>query len=456
MTARGAMAARGTADDRHGARLVTAVILCGTLVGPLNSTMIAVALPQMAHELGVSTSAMSWLVTSYLIATAALQPVAGKLGDRLGRRPVLLTGFAVFFLASGLAMFAPSLPLLVVCRVVQGAAGSLIAPNAIALLRAVAPPDQTGRAFGVVAAVLPLAAAVGPVLGGGLLALGSWPAIFAVNLPLTGAALILGWWVIPRDVQRSRTSRFDVVGAVWLCALLVAVTLLLDHGPPGASLLIASVVLAAASAAFIGYELRSADPVLQPRLFARRSFAASAAGIALSNLAFYVTLLALPQLLHGRGLGELAIGLVVGALTIASSPVAILGGRMADKAGPRLPAMTGLAVTTAGLLALAVGADAWPPAVIAVCLAVLGAGAGMCMTPFQVASLHGIPKADSGVATGVFFASRYLGSIIGSSLLAGPLDPARIGGFPPLFAVLVAVAALGVAASALLPGRAQE
>lgn len=434
-------------------RLVTAVILCGTVVGPLNSTMIAVALPRMAGDFGVSTDAMSWLVTSYLIATATLQPVAGKLGDRFGRRPILLTGFALFLIACALAMIAPNLPLLIICRVIQGAAGSLVSPNAMALIRAVAPPDRVGQTFGLLGAVLPLAAAVGPILGGGLLVLGSWQAIFAVNLPFTTAALVLGWWVIPRRTERSRTARFDGIGAVWLCAVLVGGTVLLDRGPHGAASAVAWMLVAGFTTGFVSYEARHRDPVIQPKLFTQRSFAASAAGIALSNMAFYVTLLAVPQLLHRRGLGELGIGLVVGALTVASSPIALLGGRMADRIGPRLPAMLGVTITAAGLIALSFGANNWPLLGLAALLAVLGSGIGLSMTPFQVGALHKVAGADTGVATGVFFASRYLGSIVGSSLLAGPLAPTRPGGFPLLFGVLAAITGLAVASSALLPGR---
>lgn len=432
-------------------RLIVAVVLCGTVVGPLNSTMIAVALPGMAEHFAVSSAAMSWLVTAYLIATAALQPVAGKLGDRLGRRPIMLLGFALAFVSSATAAFAPALWMLILCRVGQAVAGALVAPNAMALMRATAPPDRVGRAFGIVGAVMPLAAAVGPVVGGGLVALGSWPAIFVVNLPLTGAALLLGWWVIPRGTDRGNAPRFDLLGGVWLSALLIGLTLTLDLGPSGGTAILAWVALAAAAGAFVLYESGLKDPVLQPRLFTVRSFAAASTGIALSNLAFYVTLLALPLLLHGEGRTELTIGLVVGALTVASAPVAVLGGRLVDRVGPRRPATVGLGLMTAGLLLLAVGVTSWPPAALAASLAVLGAGVGLSMTPFQLGALHDIADSDTGTATGVFFASRYLGSILGSALLAGPLEPSAPDGFVVLFVVLVAVAVLGALVSLLLP-----
>jgi EmrB/QacA subfamily drug resistance transporter len=436
---------------------ITAVVLCGAALGPLNSTMIAVALPPMAADLRVDASTMSWLVTAYLITMAALQPVAGKLGDRLGPRPVLLAGYALFLLASAVAAFVHSLPLLVACRVVQAVAGALLAPTGLALLRRTAPPDRLGRAFGVVGAVLPLAAAVGPVLGGVLVELGGWPAIFLVNLPVTLFALVLGWWVVPHADHRGVTAgfdaRFDVLGAGWLCALLIGLTVLLDTAPGGAVLVVACVVLAVATWAFVRHERRHPDAVLPPRLFTRRTFVAAAAGIGLANLAFYVTLLAVPLLLHDRGIDGAQAGLVLGALTLASSPLSMLGGRLADRVGLRLPAVVGLALVLAGLVPLLLDPSGLPLPLLVVALGVMGAGVGLSMPPFQLGALHDVAQHDTGMATGVFSTSRYLGSVAGASLLAGPLAPTSAGAETLLFAVLAVAAAAGVAAAAVLPGR---
>lgn len=433
---------------------VTAVVLCGAVLGPLNSTMIAVALPPMALDLDVDASTMSWLVTAYLIAMAALQPVAGKLGDRLGPRPVMLTGYALFFVASALAPLVHSVALLVACRVVQAVAAALLTPTGFALLRQVAPPDRLGRAFGVIGAVLPLAAAVGPVLGGVLVEVGGWPAIFLVNLPVALFALVLGWSVVPREAQQgSASGGFDIVGAAWLCALLVGLTLVLDTAPGGAVLAVSCVVLAVAAWAFVRHQRRHPDAVLPPQLFTRRSFVAAAAGIGLANLAFYVTLLAVPQLLHTRGIDGAQAGLVLGALTLASSPLALLGGRLADRAGLRLPAVIGLALLLVGLVPLVLDPTGLPLALLVACLGVMGAGVGLSMPAFQLGALHGVAQRDTGMATGVFFTSRYLGSIVGTSLLAGPLALASPGADTVLFAVLAGTAAVGVAVSAALPRR---
>lgn len=440
--------------DQRGGRAVITVVLCGTVVGPLNSTMIAVALPRMASNLHVDSATMSWLVTAYLIAMAALQPVAGKLGDRLGRRPVLLGGYALFGVASTVAAFVGSLPVLILCRVVQAAAGALVMPTGMALLREAVTAERLGRTLGLFGAVMPLAAAVGPVLGGVLVQFGGWQAIFLVNIPITLFTFVLGWYVIPRRPGRAGQQRFDLAGAGWLCALLVGLAALLDLTPGGLVLPVSCVALVVATVAFVRYELRHPDAVLQPRLFTRLPFVAATGGIALANLAFYVTLLAVPMLLHQHGVSSGTTGLVLGALTLAGSPAALAGGRLADRIGLRWPAVAGLALILAGLLPLVFVPMQLPLPLLAVSLAVAGAGVGLAMPPFQLGAVRSVAERDTGVATGVFFTSRYLGSIAGTSLLAGPLAPSAGGAFSTLFAVLAAVAAAGVIVSAALPGRA--
>jgi predicted MFS family arabinose efflux permease len=210
-------------------------------------------------------------------------------------------------------------------------------------------------------------------------------------------------------------------------------------------------------AILVAVELRRADPVLQPRLFAGGAFGPAAAGVALSNLAMYVTLLALPVLLARRaGFDGAASGLALAAMSFASLVVTPLGGRLADRAGPRLPAVGGLAALAAALAPLAL----WPAAIgggaIALCLAAAGAGLGLASSSLQVAAMAAVEPGSAGVAAGVYSTSRYAGSIAGTALLAGPLAPAAHGtaGFGTLFAVLVAAAGASAAAAALLPGRA--
>jgi MFS family permease len=189
--------ARFIAPSREG--LLLATVALGAVLAPLNSTMIAVALPGITDDLVAGAAATSWLVTAYLIAMASLQPVAGRLGDRLGRRRLILGGSIGFGLASLGATVAPNLPLLILCRVAQAVSGAVVLPNGDALLREIVPDERRASRFGMIGSAIGLAAAVGPPLGGILVSTAGWRAMFAVNLLLVIPALILGWRAIPRD-----------------------------------------------------------------------------------------------------------------------------------------------------------------------------------------------------------------------------------------------------------------
>ena len=432
--------------------VVWTVALAGLLV-PLNSTMIAVALPRLETDLDASARSVTWLVTGYLLAMASLQPVAGKLGDRVGRRPLMLGGLVWFGLASVGAAAADGLAMLVVFRLQQAVAGALLMPNATALVREVVPVERLGRSLGRAGAAIALGAAAGPPLGGLLLALGGWRSIFLVNVPLVLGALALGLWALPRAARSSRgAAAFDRLGAVLLCATLVAGAWSLNGAglsPRAASALATGAVVALAL--LVRIELRRPDPVLQPRLFARRAFSAAAAGVALSNLAMYVALLALPALLARRaGFTGATTGLLLATMSVASLVVTPLGGRLVDRAGSRAPAAAGLALLAAALVPLALRPDEIGAAAIAGCLLAAGAGTGLASSALQVAAVSAVGVGDSGVAAGVFSTSRYAGSIVGAALLGGPLAPAAHG-FGVLFAVLVMAAAASAGVALLLP-----
>jgi MFS family permease len=221
------------------------------------------------------------------------------------------------------------------------------------------------------------------------------------------------------------------------------------------------VLVAAGAAAVVGLgvvllrrELRHPDPVLQPRFFANRAFAAANAAVALSNLAMYSTLLTIPLVLARRdGWTEIKTGLVLTSLSAASAFLSPRGGRLADRIGRRTPAVFGLALFTLGLLPLALTAGEPPLLVMLGGLALAGAGLGLSSAAVQTAALEAVGMSRAGVAAGVYSTSRYLGSIVGSSVLAGLLGSSRTGGnFGAVF-VMVAVAAVASALAVCgLPG----
>jgi len=442
-------------------RAVALTVALGTTLAPLNSTMIAVALPHIMREFNADMAGAGWLVTAYLIAMASLQPVAGKLGDRLGRRPLILGGIAYFGIASLGAATASSLAALLFFRVQQAIAGAIALPNGAALVREVAPVDRRASRFGQVGAAIALAAAAGPPLGGLLVQTAGWRAIFHVNLLIILPTLLLGWRAIPARPGRGAAHPFDLRGAFLLSALLVGAAYLLTRGPRDNPALAPALGLALAivAALFLRRELRHPDPVLQPRFFGRRSFAAANAAVALSNLAMYSTLLAIPILLSRQaGWTSAQVGLVLAAMSggmVVFSPV---GGRLADRFGRRWPTVAGLSLLTLGLLPLALAGGGVSTGALLGGLGLAGAGLGLSSAGLQTAAIEAVEARESGVASGVFSTSRYLGSIVGSSVLAGMLGPARNGvaGFGAAFLMAVATASLSVLAACGLRDKSER
>ena len=433
--------------------LVTAAL--GTMLMPLNSTMVAVALPNIVDDLDVSIASTAWLVSGYLIAQASLQALSGKLGDRFGRRPLILYGLASFGVVSLGAAIAPSLAVLMIFRVLQAVTGALVFPNALGLLRETLPESRRGRAFGTLGSAIGLAAAAGPPLGGALVGIGGWRAIFLVNVPWIAVALWFAVRTVPHRGPSAARGRFDTAGAVALSALLAGTAWLLNPGGADVRVVaIAAAVIAGLMVAFVRYELRRDDPVLQPRFLRVRAFAAATASVGLSNLALYGTLLAVPVLLsHREGWSDAEIGLAIAAMSLPMAVMSPIGGRISDRVGRRFAAVTGLAVLTAALVPLALaGATIAAPLLIG-SLALAGAGLGLSNAPVQTASVEALDARDAGVAAGIFSTGRYLGGIAAASLVA-VLASATADRYGLLFAVEAVAALLSTICATALPGRA--
>jgi multidrug resistance protein len=392
------MRASSASSDRA---VLAAVALSGTLL-PLNSTMLAVALPDIASGTGGGVAASSWLVTSYVVAMATLGPFAGRLGDRVGRRRVLLWGLFAFAASSAAAGLAPSLELLVAARLGQAIAGSLVFPNAIALLRDALPQGRRAAAFGLLGSAVGVAAAIGPALGGVLVGAFGWRAIFLVNVPVVAAAVVLSLRSLPSAASASALASSAGAVARW------------DWAQP----------------------LRI--PV----------FGAATAAVGLSNLAMYGTLLAVPVVLAGRPAWSPAdAGLALAMLSVAMIAVAPIGGRLADRRGHRLPATAGLALLTVAGAALAVMGSAPSAIGLAGALLLAGVGLGLANAALQTAAIESVDPRHAGVAAGLFSTGRYAGSVVSALLLAALLGHGVSDA--GLFFAITAVAAGGSALLAL-------
>ncbi|MBF6599798.1 MAG: MFS transporter [Dehalococcoidia bacterium] len=409
-----------------GVALLLALSALGAVIAPLNSTMIAVALPEIRREFGLSHALAGWLISGYLIAMAVTQPVGGSLGDQVGRERVLrwgLVGCLVFSLG---AMAAPTFAVLVSFRIAQAVAAAVLIPNGIALLRTAAPPEQLGRLYGINGSILSAAAAGGPLLGAGALALGSWRLIFLLNVPLVLLTLLLLARLRLPDMPRTTGATLDGIGSLLFVALLTAVTLQLSSLRDGASVATVAgwIVTLAIGVLFVLRQRTTTRPAVEWALFRSRSYGAATGWILLTNLTMYTVLLMVPFFIRDvQGKSTQLSGLLLGAMSVLVALASPLGGRLSDVLGRRPLMLAGAAVALAGSLALLASLRTDTPApLLAACLGVLGVGLGLGTGPAISAALEAAPVAAAGAASGTSSMMRYTGSIVGAGLLAGVLS----------------------------------
>ncbi|MDP9245461.1 MAG: MFS transporter [Chloroflexota bacterium] len=424
---------------------VLAVAL-GNLLVPLNSTMIVVALPLIGRDLGADHATLAWLVTSYLIAMASLQPIAGRLGDRFGRRRLMLGALMYFIVASVGAALAPNLLVLVLFRLQQAIAAAAVVPNSLALLRGRSVDGKAGAYFGISGATTSIGAAIGPLLGGVLSAI-DWRLIFLVNLPLAGLALFMAWRSLPAGDPPRRTAHPDIAGAVALGALLSLAAWTLTEAGASAALLTIG-LLAVVSVGTIGlfrYESRHADPALPPFLFGIRAFTTANLTIALSNLALYGTFLAVPVILAGSGPdATIRGGIALSAQSVAMILLSPVSGALVDRVGARWPTALGGALIALGLAILGISGRASDFGMLLVCLPITGAGVALTFPATRIAALDAVPARYAALASGVTSSSRYFGGIIGALVAGLALVEATEAAGARLFLIL-AGAGLGAA-----------
>jgi EmrB/QacA subfamily drug resistance transporter len=421
-------------------------VALGNLLVPLNSTMIVVALPPIGRDLGADRVALAWLVTSYLIAMASLQPIAGRLGDRFGRRRFMLGALVYFIVASVGAALAPNLLVLVAFRLQQAIAAASVVPNSLALLRGSSVDGKAGAYFGISGATTSIGAAIGPLLGGVLSAI-DWRLIFLVNLPLAGFALFIAWRSLPAGDPPRRSAPPDVAGAIALGVLLsIAAWTLTEAGaaPPAITIALFA-ALALGAVLFVRYESGHADPALPPFLFTNRGFTNANLTIAFSNLALYGTFLAVPVILAGSGPdATIRGGLAISAQSVAMIVLSPVSGALVDRVGARWPTALGGLLIAAGLAILGVSGHASDFTVLLLCLPITGAGVALTFPATRIAALDAVPASYAALASGVTSSSRYFGGMIGALIAGLALVDASEAAAGRLFLIL---AASGVAAA---------
>ncbi|GHJ37734.1 MFS transporter [Streptomyces sp. TS71-3] len=406
--------------------LVLAICCMSLLIVSLDNTVLNVALPSLQRELHASVAGLQWTIDAYTLVLASLLMLSGSTADRIGRRRIFKAGLIVFTLGSLLCSVAPSLPLLVVFRMVQAIGGSMLNPVAMSIItNTFTDPRERARAIGVWGGVVGISMAAGPLVGGLLVDSVGWRSIFWVNLPVGVAALLLTMRFVPES-RAPEPRRPDPVGQALVIVLLGSLTYAIiaapDAGWASPRVLGLAVLAAAALAALIRYEPRRPEPLIDVRFFRSAPFSgataiAVSAFVALGGFLFLSTLF----LQEVRGLSALRAGLwmlPMAAMTLVCAPVS---GRLVASRGPRFPlVLAGVAMTVSGVLFAALHAET-SDLTLFTGYVLFGLGFGFVNAPITNTAVSGMPRAQAGVAAAVASTSRQIGSTLGVAVIGAVL-----------------------------------
>jgi EmrB/QacA subfamily drug resistance transporter len=462
---------------------VLALLMAGTVVTSLNSSIVNISMPAIARTFDAPLGGkVEWVIIAYLVVAAALLLSVGRLADLFGRTLLWMTGLIVFGVGSALCGVAPSLELLIAARAFQGIGGALIAATSLVILCDTFLAAERGRVLGMKAVASAVSASVGPVLGGAISGHFGWRWIFFISIPISLGAAIASHYVLPRSGVRGRV-RFDLLGALLFGVGVVGMTLLPSFGPrwgwtsPRFFGTVGIVVVAFICAGLV--ERRVASPLLDLAFFRNRAFIAAMLRLILSRLALIAVSFLLPFYFEElRGFSSQWTGLLLTPLPLTIMIAGPIGGYLGDRFPTRLLETLSLAIVALSLFSLAHLGKSSSTQEIAIWLIAVGIGQGLFAEPNSKAILDTAPASEQGQVSGLLSTGQVVGGSLGiavaSAIFASfgsgaaaallghhgtALSPDHLAavqatfldGFRVAFLICAAFAALGVLA-ALLEG----
>ncbi|RIJ76532.1 MFS transporter [Nakamurella silvestris] len=453
-----------SAPATHTGLLVLFLSLGGLAFAVLQS-LVAPALGTLADDLQASTADASWVITAYLLSASVLTPILGRLGDMVGKRKVLIIVLSVLTVGTLLAALAPNLGVLILARVLQGAAGAIL-PLSIGIVRDELPKEKVGVTVGLLSAIFGVGAGVGIVAAGPIVENLSWHWLFWFPLVLVVIALLGVIFGMSESPVRT-PGRLDTVGAGILTVALVSLLLAISKGQAwgwGDLKTLGLLALGAvALVVFVSFERRVSEPLIDMRLMTIRGVWTTDLVAMILGFAMFGTFLLVPRLLQlptatGFGFGESVsdAGLFLLPTVVMMVVFGPLSGLLNRRYGPKVPMIAGTVLVTIGFVVPAVSHHAlWQIVASGV---LVGAGIGLAFAAMSNAIIESVPAAQTGEATGVNTIARTIGSSIGTAVIAAVLtsgaSPTGLPSdqsFTTSFWICAAVAALAVLTSLALP-----
>jgi EmrB/QacA subfamily drug resistance transporter len=408
------------------ARWALASLSLSMLLSSLGTSIANVGLPTLAQAFNASFQQVQWIVLAYLLAITTLIVSAGRLGDILGRRRLLLAGILLFTVASVLCGLAPTLWLLVAARAAQGLGAAVMMALTMAFVGETVSKARTGSAMGLLGTMSAVGTALGPSLGGVLIAGSGWRALFLINVPLGMLALFLASRYLPVDRQGPKTAgaRFDSLGtlllALTLAAYALAMTVSGHDGRGGFGALNMALLLAAALGAglFVLTQSKTASPLIRLAMFRDPALSASLAMNVLVSTVMMATLVVGPfYLSRALGLAAALVGLVLSTGPVIAAFSGVLAGRLVDRLGAPLTRIAGLIAMAAGAMALSVLPAMFGVAGYIAAIAVLTPGYQLFQAANNTAVMVDVRADQRGLISGMLNLSRNLGLVTGASVM---------------------------------------
>jgi EmrB/QacA subfamily drug resistance transporter len=404
---------------------VFSIVAGGVLMATIDSSIVNVTLPVIAHYFGSPLGGLvEWVVIGYLVVVAALLLTAGRISDIVGRRVSWAWGLAVFTVGSALCGAAGSLGVLVGCRVLQGLGSAFLMAVSPAMIVGAFPPHQRGRALGLNALVVGVGISIGPTLGGVVVEHFGWRWIFYVNVPLGVLGIVATLRLLPRDRQGTR-GPVDWPGALLLALGLGGITAALSFGSElgwSSKPLLGGTATALLALAGFGIRVRRvSEPVIDPRLFKNRVFSSASASLLMSFVAtFAVAFLMAFYLEELRGWRADHAGLLLTPLPLTSAIVSPASGALADRIGSQKLAASGMLIAAFGLASISAIDETTGVGRLVLGLVVIGIGQAVFRAPNNSALMGSAPRDRQGVAAGVLATARVMGQSL-SVAMAGAL-----------------------------------
>ena len=407
-------------DDKIKKWTIFIIIISATFMSTLDGSIVNVALPKMAEALGVTTSKIQWVVTSYLVVISAVILIFGRLGDMFGKTTVFKIGLSLFTLGSFLCGITSSFNILILARVVQaiGAAGTMA--NNQGIVTEIFPANERGKALGLIGTAVALGSLVGPGLGGFIVGSFHWKFIFLINVPIGIIALFYAFKLLPTS-NRTSSEKIDIVGALLFIFTIIPLFMSLNEGInlgfTSPMILLGFAIAAICFISFIILEKKISSPLMQLGIFKNKLFSISIFCGFVSFVAIFCHNIILPFYLQDlMGYSPQKAGMILMAYPLILMVVAPLSGSLSDKIGAELLTFFGLIVGSIGLFLMSTLNDNSKVIVMVIFIAVMSAGMGIFQSPNNSLIMSTVPKNKLGIAGSINALVRNVGMSTGIAL----------------------------------------